>query len=387
VKTSSLSFLLYPLSFHHTLMNSDVLIIGGGVIGLSIARALHSRGVRSITIVDRGNLGGEASWAAAGMLAPNIEATLPDGFHKFCTESLALYPGLATALLDDTGIDIELDRTGTIYLALTEADVSELRKHTGTRLSADEISSMEPFISADVREGIFFPNDWQVENRKLLDALRRSAELNDIHIFEQTEVSGLITDGSRVVGARTSNGDLTADRTVVATGAWTSLIQIGDAAMPFTVKPIRGQMASFECKERPLRHVVFSLRGYLVPRSDGRVAVGATVEDVGFDKNTTVEGIDSLRNAAVEIAPGLAKFPLTAQWAGLRPFTADGLPIIGNLPGYENVMVATAHYRNGILLAPRTAEIVADKIVDDVDSEFFGLFRADRFSSTAANRG
>ena len=174
---------------------------------------------------------------------------------------------------------------------------------------------------------------------------------------------------------------------MLATGAWTSLIQIGDAAMPFNVKPVRGQMALFKAEQRPLSHVVFSPRGYLVPRFDGRVLIGATVEDVGFDKNTTAEGIDLLRKAAVEIAPGLAELVLTERWAGLRPFTADGLPIIGEIPGYENVTIATAHYRNGILLAPRTAEIMADKIVDDIDSEFLSLFRADRFSSTAANRG
>jgi glycine oxidase len=364
-------------------MYSDVLIIGGGVIGLSIARELYSRGVRKITVVDRGMLGGEASWAAAGMLAPNIEAALPDDFHRFCMESLEMYPALADSLLDETGIDIELDRTGTIYVALTDADIDELRKQRGTRLSAAEIISMEPFLSTHVRDGIFFPNDWQVENRKMLDALKRSAELSDIHILERTEVSGLITDGPRVLGARTSSGDLTAEFTVLATGAWTSLIKIGDSAVPFDVKPIRGQMALFKAERRPLRHVVFSPRGYLVPRLDGRVSIGATVEDVGFDKDTTAEGIDLLQEAAFEIAPGLAELPLIAKWAGLRPFAADGLPIIGDLPGYENAAIATAHYRNGILLAPRTAKIVADKIVDNVDSGLLDVFRADSFSPAA----
>jgi glycine oxidase len=373
-------------------MNSEVLIIGGGVIGLSIARELCKRGIRRITVVDRREIGGEASWAAAGMLAPNTETDTSDDFHRFGTESLEAYPSFSQALLDETGIDIELDRSGTLCLAFSEKEAAELgdayqkQKQKGVDVecvSSEDIRNIEPTIAHAARQGIFYPNDWQVENRKLLTALRLFAENNEIRIVEQTEVSELVTDDRRIVGALTSAGDFDAGVIVLATGAWTSLIKIGDAPMPFSVRPIRGQMICFETGLRPLRRVVFSQRGYVVPRADGRVLVGATVEDVGFDKDTTLEGIESLRDAALEILPGLADVTITEQWAGLRPFAADGLPVLGELPGLENVFVATAHYRNGILLAPKTAEIMADRIAGDVESPYLRSFGVERFSPAA----
>jgi glycine/D-amino acid oxidase-like deaminating enzyme len=151
--------------------------------------------------------------------------------------------------------------------------------------------------------------------------------------------------------------------------------------MPVSIRPIRGQMLSFSSRERLLRRVIYSHRGYLVPRSDGRILVGATVEDVGFDKTTSAEGIDSLRLAAVEILPQLANADIGETWAGLRPFADDGLPVLGEIPGWDNVIVATAHYRNGILLAPKTAEIIASRIVDGIESEFLKVFGVDRFET------
>ena len=375
-------------------MSHDVLIIGGGVIGLTIARELKKRGVRRIAIVDRRELGAEASWAAAGMLAPNIEIDSSEDFHRFGLESLERYPGFAAELFDETGVDIELDRSGTLCVAFDDEEAAELDKIferqaprvTGLEyLSSDRVRAAEPAISASVRSGVFYPNDWQVENRKLLTALRRSVELSMIDIVENAEIVELITDRRRVTGAMTASEVFAADITVLATGAWTSLIKIGDAVLPFSVKPIRGQMMSIETEVRPLRCVIFSPRAYLTPRADGRVLVGATVEDVGFDKDNTLEAIETLRDAAVEIVPGLSDLPITEQWAGLRPFAADGMPILGELPGCDNAFIATAHYRNGILLAPRTAEIMADRIVDGVRSEFLSLFGADRFGSSASN--
>jgi glycine/D-amino acid oxidase-like deaminating enzyme len=155
--------------------------------------------------------------------------------------------------------------------------------------------------------------------------------------------------------------------------------------MPVAIRPIRGQMLSFLSRARLLRRVIYSHHGYLVPRSDGRILVGATVEDVGFDKTTSAEGIDSLRLAAVEILPQLANADIGETWAGLRPFADDGLPVLGEIPGWDNAVVATAHYRNGILLAPKTAEIVASRIVDGIESEFLKVFSVDRFETARAS--
>ena len=366
--------------------NNGVLIIGGGVIGLSIARELHRLGVRRITLIERGPLGREASWAAAGMLVPNAENEAIDELYRFCDESRRMFPELADELMSETGIDIELDRTGTLYAAFTGEDYEhldkrfELQKAAGIpvrRLSAAETISAEPAVASTVRGSLFFPNDWQVENRKLLEALRKYAVDNGIEIIENLAVDSLVVEGDTVRGAVAGEWALLADVTVLATGAWTSFIKIGGKALPFDVTPIRGQMISYRLVTRSFRHIVYSPRGYLVPRADGRILMGATVEDVGFDNAVTDDARRQLSNAAVEIAPFLANEPIAEHWSGLRPFAAGGLPVIGDVPGYERLLTATAHYRNGILLAPLTARIIAERIVSGRASEYFGLFGPD----------
>jgi len=328
------------------------------------------------------------------MLAPNIETDSDLDFHKFGIESLELYPKFASELLEETGIDIELERSGTLCLAFTEAENAELqdtyyrqqsRDVAVELLSSEQLRQLEPSISSDVHAALFYPNDWQVENRKLVAALREFAKRNGIHIIENAEVEGLLIEQRRVVGAKTAACEFRADTTVIATGAWTSLIKIGDTSMPVSIKPIRGQMLSFNHCDGLLRHVVYSHSGYLVPRSDGRILVGATAEDVGFDKTTNAEGIASLRLAAVEILPQLANADADETWAGLRPFAEDGLPVLGEIPDWKNVIVATAHYRNGILLAPKTGEIVADRILDGVESDFLKRFGIGRFETARAS--
>lgn len=372
-------------------MASEVLIIGGGVIGLSIARELASKGVRGITVVDRGVLGKEASWAAAGMLAPDVEAADSDEFYRLSTESLGLYPDFAEALEAESGIDIELDRSGTLYVALTATDVDRVNSRydrcspavSVERLSASELRGLEPHIADTVLGGLFFPKNWQVENRKLLAALRRSVELTGVEILENVDVAGLRIDESRVTSALTSAGVLEADTVVLATGAWTSLIKIGELTVP--VKPIRGQMICFTAELSLLKRVVYSPRGYLVPRADRRILVGATVEDVGFDNRTTPEAVEALRLAGSEVVPELSKLTVSESWSGLRPFVADELPVIGRLPGFDNAFVATAHYRNGILLAPKTAGIIADAIAGTGEDDYLRTFGPQRLVMKAVN--
>ncbi len=372
--------------------NPEVLIIGGGVIGLSIARALHKRGIGRITILERGAVGREASYAAAGMLAPQAETDEANDFFHLCVESNKLYPQFAEELLAETGISIELDRSGTRYLALTDDDVKQIRRRFAWQmkaglnvkhLDADEARKLEPFVSPDVREALFFPNDWQVENRKLLAALRKCAEINRIEIVENAEAKRLLIENNKIVGAETESEKIAAETVVLATGAWTSLIKAGNLTMP-AVKPIRGQILSYRTAKRLFQTVIYSPRGYLVPRLDGRILAGATVEDVGFDKSVTASGVDFLRDNALEIAPSLINLAPEESWAGLRPFAADGLPVLGAFPEIENLFVATAHYRNGILLAPKTAEILADRIVGNVESKYLKIYSPRRFQTAKA---
>ena len=371
---------------------SDVLIIGGGVIGLAIARELHKKGLRKISILERGSVGKESSHAAAGMLAPQAETDRADDFFSFCSEGLKLYPKFAGELFDETGIDIELDRSGTLYLAFTDEDVSEIRRRfewqkqaslNVKHLPALDVRQIEPFVSPDVREALFFPNDWQVENRKLLYALQKYVQLNEIEIRENTEIENLLIENGKVAGVETANARFFAEKVVLATGAWTSLIKIGDYSLPFRVKPIRGQMISFHTAKRLFSKVIYSPRGYLVPRFDGRVLAGATVEDAGFDKSVTESGTEFLREHALEIAPSLVNLEIREAWAGLRPFAVDSFPVMGFLDEIKNLFVATAHYRNGILLAPITARILADKIVENADSDYLRIFSPHRFQTAS----
>ena len=374
-------------------MNSDVLIIGGGIIGLSIARALKKRGARRITILERGaEIGQEASLAAAGMLAPQAEADKIDDFFRFCTESNKLYPRFAEELLEETGVDVELDRTGTLYLAFTESDVEEIRRRyewqRGVGLSvelltAETIRKNEPFVSPDVREGLLFPEDWQVENRKVLLALHKFAEQNEIEIRTQAEVVNLLVENGKVTGAETAEEKFFAETTVLATGAWTSLVKLGGAPLPMAkVSPVRGQIIAFQTVKRFFNHVLYSRRGYIVPRLDGRILLGATVENAGFDKSVTAEGVEYLLENGLEISPSLGNLEIIEKWAGLRPITEDGLPILGSFSVSEKLLVATAHYRNGILLAPLTAEILADKISENKESQYLQIFSPRRFHLT-----
>lgn len=371
---------------------TEVLIIGGGIIGLSIARELHKRKAGKITILDRGEIGKEASHAAAGMLAPNAETEKLDGFYRFCDESNKSYSAFCDELFDETGVDVELNKSGTLYLALTENDSAEIRqrfewqKNAGLDvefLSANDTKRLEPFISPDVRESLFFPNDWQVENRKLFHALEKFAEFNEIEIREKTEIQRLIIENGKIIGAETESEKFYAEKVILTAGAWSSLIETENFALP-EVKPIRGQMISFHTAKQLYERVIYSSRGYLVPRRDGRILIGATVEDVGFDKNLTEAGIEYLRETAFEIAPSLANLEISEKWTGLRPISKDGLPILGEVSGIENLFIATAHYRNGILLAPLTAKILAERITENKDSDYLKIFSPQRFRKAKA---
>ncbi|HYJ91516.1 MAG TPA: glycine oxidase ThiO [Pyrinomonadaceae bacterium] len=368
---------------------SDVLIIGAGVIGLSIARELHKRGVGKICIVEKGAVGRESSWAAAGILAPQIEADIDDDFFRLCFESNRIYRQFADELRDETNIDIELDQSGTLYLGFHDKDSAEIRERYEWQraagleiehLTADETLRLEPNLSPNVRESLYFPREGQVENRKLVEALVRYAELNGINIIDNSEVGRVLIKDGIVTGAETRNETYAADVVVVASGAWTSTIKFGEINLPIQVKPIRGQMICYRPPTPICHHVVYSHRGYLVPRADGRLLAGATAEDTGFDKSTTETGIHNLQTAAIEIAPKLETIEIVDKWAGLRPYAAGGRPVIGRVPGVNGLFIATGHFRNGILLAPITARLIADAIAgneQDIFLKSFGLNRVE----------
>jgi glycine oxidase len=351
-------------------LSSEILVIGGGVIGLAIARELRRRGAGRIRVVERGVPGREASWAAAGILAPQVEADEDGRFFRLCYGSNRMYSDFAGELFDETSIDIELDRRGVLYVGFDGRDETEFEQRFAwqngaglkvEKLSSSDIRNLEPNLSDNVRCGLLFPDDGQVENRRLIEALTAYARASDIEIVTGIEVKSIASNGESIeiiTGSDTYHAEIV----VIATGAWTSLIELGENAVPVEVKPIRGQMICYRPTDS-FSHVVYSKRGYLVPRADGRLLVGATVEDAGFDKSLTADGIASLRHIASEIAPTLEDLEITDQWAGLRPYAFREEPFIGEVHGMKNVFAAVGHYRNGILLAPITAKMIADRIL------------------------
>jgi glycine oxidase len=376
--------------------NADVVIVGGGVIGLTMARALRQRGVRDVVLIERGQLGAEASWAAGGILGPQIESDRADDFFKLACASRDLYPAFANALNEESGTDVELDATGTLYLAFTEEEVSEIRQRFAWQtkaglevglLSAAEALSLEPSVSPAVRGALLFPNDVQVENRKLVEALAMANERLGGRVVTDCEVRAVRVEQGKICAVETSLGRVSAPIVVLAAGAWSSLINSPDASLPaIEMEPVRGQMLCFAARPPIARHVLYSSRGYLVPRRDGRVLAGSTAERVGFEKSVTGQGRNAIKTMALEIAPSVAGLPLLGSWAGFRPRAADGLPVLGPWEGIEGLFYATGHYRNGILLAPVTGELMAKAIVEGVTPPLLKAFWPGRFRSSALLR-
>ncbi len=371
--------------------NADVIVIGGGVIGLSIARELVLRGVPEVMLIERSRLGAEASSAAGGILAPQVESDHSDEFFRLACASRDMYPEFAAALREETGLDVELDKTGTLYLGLTAQDEEEMRSRYEwqtseglcvERLTGDEARRLETSLSENIICALRFPNDFQIESRRLIAALVNANEKLGVRIITGCNVNAIRRVAERVCGVETSAGFVSAATVVVSAGAWSSFIQ--SVLPPIDIEPVRGQMLCFEAKSQIARYVMYSSRGYLVPRRDGRLLAGSTSEHVGFDKSITEEGISKIKSMAIEVVPALKQIPVVDSWAGFRPRAKDDLPVLGASETVQGLFFATGHYRNGILLAPITGKVIAQAIIDGVMPANLRAFAPNRFSNLIA---
>jgi glycine oxidase len=365
-----------------SIKNFDAVIIGGGVIGCAIAWRLAQAGLR-VVVLERSEVGAEASWAAGGMLAPLAEADDEDDFFHLAMASRAMYADFARELKEAGGVDIEYRTEGTLCLALTGEDEEELDRrwqwqHASglnvKRLNADCVRKLEPLISENLRWALKFPDDHQVNNRQLMVALSNAARGAGAEIWTHAETKQLVIEGQsgekRVTGVKTSRGEFKSGCVIIAAGSWSSLLSFDDGSTInyFQIEPIRGQMLAVEMPSPAVSHIIYSRRGYLVPRSGrgnlkGYLIAGSTTEMVGWDKRVTAGGIASIIEGAREMMPCVNGLAITETWAGLRPRAADDLPILGADPFVEGLVYATGHYRNGILLTPITAQAISELIV------------------------
>lgn len=344
---------------------ADVVIVGGGVIGCAIARRAARDGLR-VVVLERGTPGMEASWAAAGMLSPLAEADEPGPFLDLLIRAREMYPAYAAALREETGIDVSYSDAGTLYAALRDEDEEELevrwrwQSAAGLplqRLTADEARQAEPALSPAVRSALRFSGDHQVDNRALGAALWSAASRAGAEFRLGAHAVRLLREGDRAAGVACADGErIAAGSVVLAGGAWAGRMEA--LPRPLPVEPVHGQLLALEAVPPLFRHVVDTPRCYLVPRASGRLIVGATTECTGDRKAVTPWGLRTLIDGAVEAAPALEHAPLAETWSGLRPGTPDGVPILGADPDVPNLVYATGHFRNGILLAPLTGERV-----------------------------
>jgi glycine oxidase len=367
----------------------DVVVIGSGIIGGSIAFELARRNLK-VALLDRQEGGQEASWAAAGMLAPGPDSPATIPLVPLGRASLALYPPFILAVEETTGMSTGYRTGGTLEVLFhgdAERELSTLvALHRGLGLSCEplpveEAQLMEPALGRDAQAAALLPDEASVDNRALTAAVLAAAKSFGVRLFPETEVISLIVEGSKCAGVRARGGkNFLAGHVVAAAGCWTS--QLTEVAPYAPTRPVRGQMAALRHRGRTIRRVLRSEHGYIVPRDHAnpqKLVVGATQEEAGFAKCVTSGGLEQILGAANEIVPELTRAEILETWSGLRPGTPDQLPILGSAE-LDGLVIATGHFRSGILLAPVTAKLIAEWICDNKTSLDWEPFSPARFA-------
>jgi glycine oxidase len=364
----------------------DVAIVGAGIIGCSIAFELAKAGMQ-VCVLERGGIGEESSAAAAGMLSGQHGVTNLGARYQLHVEARELHGRLADDLREQTGIDVGFCRWGLLELLFTPGEVRAadrccaVQTQAGLRverLSREETLALEPALAPDLQGSIRYVDEAHVHNGRLTIALAEAARRTGAELRSGAPALALIRERERVVGVQTSTETVYAEAVIVANGAWSSDL-IRPLGLMLPVKPMRGQMLAVRTVPRAVSQIIYGRHMYLVPRPDGETLVGATVEDVGFRKEVTLEGLEELIQAGRHIAPGMMGQPVIRTWAGLRPGSPDGLPLVGPVAGLPGLILAVGHHRNGILLGPMTGVLVKQWLVDHVQSPYLDLLRPERF--------
>jgi glycine oxidase len=371
-------------------MADHLLVIGGGVIGLSCAYELRKRGYQ-VTVAEQHQCGGQASGAAAGMLAPFSEnSEQPDTFFQFCLDSLKQYEEWQQEIREVSGMEFEYSRTGSLYVYFHEADRLAMESRQmwqqpygadATIVTGDELFQLEPELSRSALGALYYPHETHVYAPHYVKALEQACRNLGVVIYENAGALSMEEDTSSDQGAvrvtLESGTILHADRLVLSTGAWSGQWEEAwGVRMP--VYPIRGQICAYESSAvGPIRHMVFCSQGYMVGKANGTVVCGASEDVAGFNTTVTAKGLARLESWNSKLMPSLKEHTPFHQWAGLRPATQDGWPLIGKAPQAKHVLFAVGHYRNGILLSPATARLVAD--LADERSNYYEEARLEQY--------
>lgn len=344
----------------------DAIIVGGGILGMLTARSLHEAGLK-VMIIDQGELGKESTWAGGGILSPLYPWRYPDSISRLTQYGQQHYPALCAAVREETGIDPQWIRSGLLFTDDSEYAAARAWADTwGYELqhltSAEVMHKCESQLAKNFQRGLFLPEIAQMRNPRIADSLRTSLRLLPIEIAEHYPVSGLEVTNGRVTGVSMGNEVFHANNVILTTGAWTGLFPEMQA-LNVNIRPVQGQIILFRGAKGLLNRIVLHNGHYLIPRKDGRILCGSTLEMCGFDKHTTEEAKEALRETAYEIMPALRDLPINNHWAGLRPGSPDGVPYIDEHPEIAGLYVNAGHYRYGVTMGLASVHMLTDRML------------------------
>ena len=343
----------------------DCIVIGAGVIGLLTARALHQAGM-DVLVIERGQLGGESSWAGGGIISPLYPWRYADSVNRLAERSKQIYPALAAALSEDSGVDCELITSGMLYTDVDEYETARAWAQAWQvplELIEDRqrLMQIEPALHPDIEHAMWMPDIKQIRNPKVVKALRGSLQHAGIAFIEHAEVSEILLTDNKVSGVQITQQTINAGRVIVASGAWSA--RVLGAHGRLDVEPVKGQMIMFRGEPDLVRTIVLSHGHYIIPRQDGHVLAGSTLERTGFEKRTSSDAQQALSADAASLVPLLGNLPIERHWAGLRPGTQNGIPYVCAHDEIEGLYIHAGHYRNGIVLGPASAQLMSEIVL------------------------
>ena len=343
-----------------------VVIVGGGVIGLLTAFNLASE-VEQVILLDRGGVGQESSWAGGGIVSPLYPWRYNCAVTALAHWSQDFYPQLAERLFASTGLDPEVHTTGLYWLDLDdEAEALAWAWREGRPLSGVDVASVEravPVLGSGFSRAIYMADVANVRNPRLVKSLKAALQsMPNVTIHEHCEVQGFIREGAKIAGVNTAQGEIHGDQVVLSAGAWSAEL-LSSLGLELPVEPVKGQMILYKCASDFLSCMVLAKGRYAIPRRDGHILIGSTLEHEGFDKTPTQTALESLKASAIELIPALADAEPVGHWAGLRPGSPEGIPYIGRVSGFDGLWLNCGHYRNGLVLAPASCQLFADLLL------------------------